>query len=95
MVPSGANEGGRTLIDMRRSAWSMPIIGLAIGSLGLVGGTAVGGNLGPLTAGYGIIVVLAALYALVGLAIRGRAWRRLSGIRGGAGVATVASHRLF
>jgi hypothetical protein len=80
---------------MRRSAWSMPIIGLAIGSLGLVGGTTVGGNLGPLTAGYGIIVVLAALYALVGLAIRGRAWRQFSRIRGVTGVATVASHRLF
>lgn len=80
---------------MRRSAWSIPMVGLAVGSLGLVGGTAVGRELGPLTAGYGILIILAALYALVGLAIRDRAWRRLARIRAGSRVETVASHRVF
>jgi hypothetical protein len=80
---------------MRRSPWSVTIISLALGSLGLVGGTAVGGDLGPVAAGYGTLVVLAALYALVSLAIRDRIWRRLPPNGESSGARTVAGHHLF
>jgi len=54
----------------------MALAGLALGSLAMVGGTAVGGELGPLAIGYGFLVALSALYLFVGLALRERAWRR-------------------
>jgi 4-hydroxybenzoate polyprenyltransferase len=63
---------------MRQTMWSMALGGLAFGSLAMVGGTAIGGELGPLAIGYGLLVALAALYLFAGLAIRERAWRRLS-----------------
>ena len=62
---------------MRQTLWSMAIAGLALGSLGMVGGTAIGGELGPLAVGYGRLVALSALYLVAGLAIRERAWKRL------------------
>lgn len=61
---------------MRHRLWSVAIAGLAFGSLALVGGTAIGGELGPLAVGYGFLVALSALYMIAGLAIRDRAWRR-------------------
>lgn len=79
---------------MRHSPWSIAVAGLAIASLAVVGGTAIGGEIGPLTVGYGVLVGLTALYALLGLAIRDRAWMRLRDDRT-AHVETVASHRLF
>jgi predicted membrane protein len=63
---------------MRRTLWSFAIFGLAIGSLAMVGGTAIGGELGPLAVGYGLLVALTALYLVAGLAIRERVWRRAS-----------------
>ena len=63
---------------MRQTMWSMAIGGLALGSLAMVGGTAIGGELGPLAIGYGLLVALTALYLFAGLAIREQAWRRLS-----------------
>jgi hypothetical protein len=63
---------------MRRSLWSCAIAGLALGSLAMVGGTAIGGELGPLAAGYGLLVALSALYLVAGLAIRERVWKRLA-----------------
>jgi hypothetical protein len=63
---------------MARSLWSLAVAGLGFGSLAMVGGTAIGGELGPLAVGYGVLVLLAALYLVVGLAIRDRVWRRLS-----------------
>jgi len=63
---------------MRRSLWSAAICGLALGSLSMVGGTAIGGELGPLAVGYGLLVALTALYLVLGLAIRERAWKRLA-----------------
>jgi hypothetical protein len=80
---------------MRRSLWQIPVVGLAVASLGFVGGTAIGGEMGPLTAGYGLLVGLAALYAVAGLAIRDRAWRRLPRLRGSSAPKTVAGHRMF
>jgi hypothetical protein len=80
---------------MARSIWRIPMFGLVLASLGLVGGTAVGGELGPLAAGYGGLIAFTAAYAFIGLAIRERAWRRLARIRGAAALREVAGHRLF
>lgn len=63
---------------MRQSLWSVALAGLGLGSLAMVGGTAIGGGVGPLAIGYGLLVVLAALYMIAGLAIRERVWRRVS-----------------
>ena len=63
---------------MRRSLWSLAIAGLALGSLSMVGGTAIGGDLGPLAVGYGFLIALTALYLVAGLAVRERVWRRLA-----------------
>lgn len=59
----------------------MAVAGLAFGSVAMVGGTAVGGELGPLVVGYGLLMALAALYLVAGLAIRERVWERLSAPR--------------
>jgi len=80
---------------MRHSLWSVSVAGLAVGSLAMVGGTAIGGELGPMTVGYGLLVGLAALYAIAGLVIRDRAWRRLGRTRGSTRAKTLAGHRLF
>ena len=61
---------------MRRWLWSLAVAGLGFGSLSMVGGTAIGGSIGPLAVGYGVAVVLTALYLIVGLAIRDRVLRR-------------------
>lgn len=63
---------------MRQSLWSVALAGLGLGSLAMVGGTAIGGDVGPLAVGYGLLVVLAALYLVAGLAIRQRVWRHVS-----------------
>ncbi len=63
---------------MRHSLWSIAVGGLGLGSLSMVGGTAIGGELGPLAIGYGLLVALSALYLVAGLAIRERVWQRLS-----------------
>ena len=62
--------------SMRQRLWSISIVGLALGSLAMVGGTAIGGDIGPLTVGYGLLVALAALYMVIGLAMRERVWQR-------------------
>ena len=63
---------------MGHTLWSFGIAGLGIGSLAMVGGTAIGGEIGPLAVGYGLLVAAAALYLVAGMAIRERVWRRLS-----------------
>ena len=63
---------------MRRSRmWSVAVAGLALGSLGMVGGTVVGGELGPMAVGYGLLIAVSALYLVAGLAVRERVWRRV------------------
>ena len=66
---------------MHSRSWSFAIAGLALGSVSMLGGTAVGGELGPLAVGYGLLVALAALYLVAGLAIRERVWRRMAAPR--------------
>jgi len=63
---------------MRHSLWSVALAGLGFGSLSMVGGTALGGEVAPLAVGYGLLVVLAALYLIAGLAIRERVWHRIA-----------------
>ncbi len=63
---------------MRHSLWSIGIGGLGLGSLSMVGGTAIGGELGPLAIGYGLLVAMSALYLVGGLAIRDRVWQRIT-----------------
>jgi len=55
--------------------WSIAGAGLGFGSLAIVGGTAIGDGVGPLAVGYGILVVLAAVYLIAGLAVRDRIGR--------------------
>lgn len=61
---------------MRTQLWSLAIGGLAMGSLAMVGGTTIGGEMGPLAIGYGLLLALSALYLVTGLAVRERGWRR-------------------
>lgn len=60
-----------------RGLWSVAVAGLAFGAVSVFGGSAAGGGIGSLVVGYGMLVVLASLYMLAGLAIRDRVWRRL------------------
>ena len=64
---------------MRHTLWSLALAGLGFGSLAMVGGTAIGGTLGPLAVGYGLLVVGAALYMVAGLALRERVSHRFTG----------------
>ena len=63
---------------MRHRLLSFGLAGLAVGSLAMIGSTAIGSELGPLLAGYGLLVALSALYLVAGLAIRDRAGRKLA-----------------
>lgn len=78
MVLSGRVGGSDTLQFMRHRLWSVAVAGLALGNVAMLGGTAIGGEFGPVAAGYGLLVALGALYLVAGLAIRERAWRLLS-----------------
>jgi len=81
---------------MRRSAmWSFAIAGLALGSLGMVGGTVVGGEFGPMVVGYGLLTALSALYLVAGLAIRERVWARRAARQESSGVDRLAGRRVF
>lgn len=66
---------------MRRVLWSIALASLAFGSLALVGGTAVGDGIRALAAGYGMLVVLSALFLIVGLSVRDRIGRRAAASR--------------
>ncbi|HSI99952.1 MAG TPA: hypothetical protein VLA59_06160 [Patescibacteria group bacterium] len=83
---------------MRRVMWSSALAGLGFGSLTMVGGTAIGDGVGALAVGYGVLVVLAALYMIVGLAIRDRIGRRASAQRDSETAPSIdrlAGHRVF
>ena len=79
MVLCVTRARGDTLRGMRHKLFSFGLAGLALGSLAMIGSTAIGSELGPLLAGYGLLVALTALYLVAGLAIRDRAaGRRLA-----------------
>ena len=73
---NGASDD--TLQGMRHKLFSFGLAGLALGSLAMIGSTAIGSELGPLLAGYGLLVALTALYLVAGLAIRERVGRKLA-----------------
>lgn len=83
---------------MRRVLWSIALAGLGFGCLAMVGGTAIGDGVGALAVGYGVLVVLAALYLVIGLAIRDRFGRRSSARRASEAAPSIdrlAGHRVF
>ncbi len=83
---------------MRRVLWSIAAAGVGFGSLAMVGGTAIGDSVGALAIGYGLMVVVTALYLVVGLAIRDRVGRRSSARRApdpAPSIDRVAGHRVF
>lgn len=57
-----------------RTMWS----GLGLGLASVLGSSLLPAALASMAVGYGVLVVLAALYLAVGLVIRERAWRRLA-----------------
>jgi hypothetical protein len=78
---------------MWRAMWAS----LVGGAVMVAGGGAVGTELGALAAGYGSLIIVAALYLGAGLAIRQRVWRswrtfRVSERPSGT---TVLGHRVF
>ncbi len=73
----------------------MAVAALALGSLGLVGGTAIGDELGPLLVGYGLLIALAALYLVAGLAIRERVRHRAGSSAVAPATDRLAGRRVF
>lgn len=51
---------------------------LALGGLAMVGGTAIGGQAGPFTAVYGVLLTACAFYLIAVLALRDRSRRESS-----------------
>ena len=83
---------------MQRVLWSFALAGLAFGSLAMVGGTAIGDGVGALAAGYGVLVVLSAVYMIAGLTIRERIGRRSAASRASEAATSsdrLAGHRVF
>lgn len=83
---------------MRRVMWSVALADVGFGSLAMVGGTTIGDGVGALAAGYGAMLVLAALYMIVGLAIRDRIGRRSSAQPtpdAAPSIERLAGHRVF
>ena len=73
----------------------MALAGLALGSLGMVGGTVVGGELGPMAVGYSLLIAISALYLVAGLAIRERVWQRPPSSEHTANPDRLAGRRVF
>jgi hypothetical protein len=61
-----------------RSLWPLALAGLVLGTAAMLAGALAGGEFGPMATSYGLLITLAAVYMCAGLAIRERAWRRLS-----------------
>ena len=60
-----------------RGLWIIGFVALAFGAVSMFGGATAGTGIGSLVLGYGMLVSLASLYMLAGLAIRDRIWRRV------------------
>ena len=80
---------------MRSRMWSFAVAGLALGSLGMVGGTVVGGELGPLAIGYGLLIALCALYLAAGLLVRERMSQRVARMERVSHIDRLAGRRIF
>jgi uncharacterized membrane protein YdjX (TVP38/TMEM64 family) len=75
--------------------WSFAVAGLALGSLSMVGGTVVGGELGPMVVGYGLLVALCALYLVAGLLVRERVSTRVTRMDRVNRIDRLAGRRVF
>jgi 4-hydroxybenzoate polyprenyltransferase len=78
-----------------RFLWRVAILGLTAGLVLMMIGSLVSSDLAPLARGYGLLVVVAAVYLAAGLAVRARISRRSSrqaGVRG-SGAASHSSSR--
>lgn len=62
----------------RRTLWPLAATGLGAGAAAMVGGSIAGGGIGALAVGYGLLLVLAAGWLALGLAVRARILRRLA-----------------
>jgi hypothetical protein len=80
---------------MRTRMWSCAVAGLALGSLSMVGGTVVGGEIGPLAVGYGLLIALCGLYLVAGLLVRERASQRLARMERASRIDRLAGRRVF
>jgi hypothetical protein len=60
------------------SLWRLAGALLVASALLVLGGSAAGGDLGRMIGGYGLLLLLGALYMVVALAVRDRVWRHLS-----------------
>lgn len=83
---------------MQRVMWSIALAGVGFGCLAMVGGTTISDGVGALATGYGLLVVLAALYMMAGLAIRERIGRRSStrrALEAAPSIDRLAGHRVF
>jgi hypothetical protein len=79
------------------SLWRLMFGSLGVGVALLAGGAAVGSDFGALAAGYGSLVIGAALFLGVGLAIQTRIWRAIGAPRERTQPSprTVLGHRVF
>jgi hypothetical protein len=79
------------------SLWRLMFGGLGVGVTMLAGGSSVGSDIGALAAGYGVLVIGAALFLGVGLAVRTRIWHAIGAPRGQSQPLpkTVMGHRVF
>lgn len=75
----------------------MAMAGLGIASLAMLGGGAVGGGVGSLLGGYGLLIGVAALYLVAGLAVQERAVQRMRARRSLPDAMTQRAHghRIF
>jgi hypothetical protein len=80
---------------MRNRMWSFGVAGLALGTFSMVGGTVVGGELGPMAVGYGLLIALCALYLVAGLLVRERVGQRVARLERASRIDRLAGRRVF
>ncbi len=74
-----------------RFLWRFAVSGLTAGLVLVIGGSLVVSDLAPLARGYGLLIVVAAVYLVAGLTVRARMSRR-SPTRAGVRRSGAASH---
>jgi hypothetical protein len=62
----------------RHTLWPLAAAGLALGGAAMAAGSIAGGGIGALAVGYGLLLVLAAGWLALGLAVHSRVLRRLT-----------------
>jgi hypothetical protein len=62
----------------RHTLWRLAASGFGLGAAAMGGGSIAGGGFGALAVGYGLLIVLAAGWLALGLALRARVWPRMT-----------------